>query len=78
MSWLGNIIKSVFNNKGLGSQQKSSGEKPTSKKSESAVKSFTLKTMSKKQLEAHGRTLGIELDRRKTKAKLIAQIKAAQ
>jgi len=78
MSWLGNIIKSVFNNKGLGSQQKSSGEKPTSKKSELAVKSFTLKTMSKKQLEEHGRTLGIELDRRKTKAKLIAQIKAAQ
>jgi len=76
MSWLGNIIKSVFNNDGV--QQKSSGEKPTSKKSESAVKSFTLKTMSKKQLEEHGRTLGIELDRRKTKAKLIAQIKAAQ
>ena len=78
MSWLGNIIKSIFNNEGLGSQQKPSEEKLTSKKSKSAVKSFTLKTMSKKQLEEHGRTLGIELDRRKTKAKLIAQITAAQ
>ena len=78
MSWLGNIIKSVFNNEGLGSQKKASEKKPTSKKSESAVKSFNLKTMSKKQLEEHGRTLGIELDRRKTKAKLIAQITAAQ
>ena len=78
MSWLGNIIKSIFNNEGIGSQQNPSEEKLTSKKSESAVKSFTLKTMSKKQLEEHGRTLGIELDRRKTKAKLIAQITAAQ
>ena len=78
MSWLGNIIKSIFNPEVLGSQQNPPEEKPTSKKSESAVKSFTLKTMSKKQLEEHGRTLGIELDRRQTKAKLIAQIKAAQ
>ena len=36
------------------------------------------KMKSKKELEKEGRTLGIELDRRKTKAKLIAQIKAAQ
>ena len=78
MSWLGNIIKSVFNNDDLRESDFVSAENPTSKKSESAVKSFTLKTMSKKQLEEHGRTLGIELDRRKTKAKLIAQIKAAQ
>ena len=78
MSWLGNIIKSIFNNDGIGSQQNPLEDTPTSKKSESAVKSFALKNMSKKQLEEHGRTLGIELDRRKTKAKLIAQIKAAQ
>ena len=31
MSWLGNIIKSIFNNEGLGSQQKPPEEKPTSK-----------------------------------------------
>ncbi len=33
-----------------------------------------LTSMSKKELEAYGRTIGIELDRRKTKAKLIAEI----
>lgn len=34
-----------------------------------------LESMSKKELEAHGRTLGIELDRRKSKAKMIEQLK---
>jgi len=33
--------------------------------------------MTKTQLEEHGRTLGIELDRRKTKATLIEELKAA-
>lgn len=36
------------------------------------------KNMTKRQLERYGRTLGIELDRRHNKAKLIAEIKAAQ
>jgi hypothetical protein len=33
--------------------------------------------MTKAQLEEHGRTIGIELDRRKTKATLIEELKAA-
>jgi hypothetical protein len=68
---IGNIFKSIFNNEGL-------HKEAPSKKSESAVKSFNLKSMTKKQLEEHGKTLGIELDRRQTKSKLIAKIKAAQ
>lgn len=37
-----------------------------------------LKDMTKIELEKHGRTIGIELDRRKKKADLIEEIKAAQ
>jgi len=33
-----------------------------------------LESMTKKELEAYGRTIGIELDRRKSKAKLIAEL----
>jgi len=35
-----------------------------------------LRAMTKKQLEEHGRSLGIELDRRQTKKKLIATLEA--
>ena len=35
-----------------------------------------LKVMTKKQLEEYGRGLGIELDRRHTKKKLIAQLES--
>ena len=34
--------------------------------------------MTKVQLEEHGRTLGIELDRRKKKSALIEELKAAE
>lgn len=34
-----------------------------------------LESMSKKELEAHGRTFGVELDRRKSKAKMIEQLR---
>ena len=37
-----------------------------------------LEAMTKVQLEEHGRTIGIELDRRKKKADLIEEIQAAQ
>tara|TARA_R110001592_G_scaffold1144_8_gene6747 strand:+ start:987 stop:1319 length:333 start_codon:yes stop_codon:yes gene_type:complete len=37
-----------------------------------------LEAMTKTQLEQHGRTIGIELDRRKKKADLIEEIQAAQ
>jgi len=40
--------------------------------------SVSLEGMTKIELEAHGRSLGIELDRRKKKATLIGEIKAAQ
>lgn len=33
-----------------------------------------LESMTKKELEAHGRTLGVELDRRKSKAKMLEQL----
>ena len=35
-----------------------------------------LESMTKIQLEEYGRTIGIELDRRKTKASLIEELKA--
>lgn len=37
-----------------------------------------LQKMTKAELEGYGRTLGIELDRRKKKADLIAEIEKAQ
>ena len=37
-----------------------------------------LHSMTKLELEAHGRTLGIELDRRKKKSDLIAELQAAE
>ena len=40
--------------------------------------SVSLEGMTKIELEAHGRTMGLELDRRKKKATLIEEIKAAQ
>jgi hypothetical protein len=40
--------------------------------------SVNLEDMTKGQLEEHGRTIGMELDKRKKKAVLIEEIKAAQ
>ena len=37
-----------------------------------------LQKMTKAELEGYGRTIGIELDRRKKKADLIAEIESAQ
>ena len=37
----------------------------------------SLETMSKKELEDYGRTIGIELDRRHSKKDLIEEVKAA-
>lgn len=45
---------------------------------EETTPSIDLENMTKVQLEEHGRTLGIELDRRKKKSDLIAEIKTAQ
>ena len=40
--------------------------------------SIDFEAMTKVELEEHGRTIGIELDRRKKKADLIEELKAAQ
>ena len=40
--------------------------------------SIDLESMTKVQLEEHGRTMGIELDRRKKKSALIEELKAAE
>ena len=45
---------------------------------EETTPSINLEDMTKVQLEEHGRTLGIELDRRKKKSDLIAELEAAQ
>ena len=45
---------------------------------EETTPSINLEDMTKVQLEEHGRTLGIELDRRKKKSDLIAEIETAQ
>ena len=59
-----NLFKAVFNNEGLNQQ-------PIEEKR------VDLKSMTKKQLEEHGRSLGIELDRRHNKSKLIETIENA-
>jgi len=38
---------------------------------------MNLNKMTKKQLESHGRTIGIELDRRKSKKNMISELKKA-
>ena len=70
MSWLGNkisTVKEVFNPAADVEEvvEEVKKEKPD------------LKNMTKKQLESHGRSLGIELDRRQKKAKLIARLEEA-
>lgn len=45
---------------------------------EETTPSIDLEGMTKVQLEEYGRTLGIELDRRKKKSDLIAEIETAQ
>lgn len=45
---------------------------------EAPKKTSELKAMTKKQLEEYGRTIGLELDRRLTKAKLIEIVEKAQ
>ncbi len=55
-----NILKGIFNNEGM--------------RKEPIKEKVDLSTMTKKQLEEYGRTLGIELDRRHSKKKLIATL----
>jgi len=63
MSWFGNIFKKILNNEGIKQEPFEEVEIPVD-----------LNVMSKKQLEEYGRTLGVELDRRHSKKKLIAKL----
>jgi hypothetical protein len=87
MSWIGNIIRSVFNNEGIGGVKNNDivdKHSPLDKKKKLAepaeslkkVKeaAIDLKSMTKRQLEEYGRTLGIELDRRHNKKSLIKKL----
>ena len=66
MSWFGNVIKKIFNNEGLTLS-------PIKEEIEIPV---DLNTMTKLQLEDYGRSLGVELDRRHSKKKLIAKLES--
>ena len=65
MSWFGNIFKKILNNEGIKQEPFEEVEIPVD-----------LNVMTKKQLEEYGRTLGVELDRRHSKKKLIAKLEA--
>ena len=65
MSWFGNIFKKILNNEGIKQEPFEKIEIPVD-----------LNEMTKKQLEEYGRPLGVELDRRHSKKKLIAKLEA--
>jgi hypothetical protein len=62
MSWFTDIFKKVLNNEGI--------------RQEPIVEKVDLTKKTKKQLEEYGRTLGVELDRRHSKKKLIATLES--
>ena len=62
MSWFTDIFRKVLNNEGI--------------RQEPIVEKVDLTKKTKKQLEEYGRTLGVELDRRHTKKKLIATLES--
>ena len=64
MSWFGSFFKKILNNEGI-------KQEPFVEEVEIPV---DLNVMTKKQLEEYGRTLGVELDRRHSKKKLIAKL----
>ena len=65
MSWFTDIFRKVFNNEGIRQEPIKEVEIPVD-----------LNVLTKKQLEEYGRGLGIELDRRHTKKKLIATLES--
>ena len=76
MSWIGNIFNAIFNNEGLRQEPVEEKVVATKMPVEAQVKVVELKSMTKKQLETYGRTLGLELDRRHNKKKLIARLES--
>ena len=67
MSWIINLIKKIFGMK----------EEVTDWKLPSIEETVNFNKMNKKELEKYGRTLGIELDRRWSRSRLIDRISAA-
>lgn len=53
-------------------------EAPVEEVVEEAAEEKSFEDMTKVELEDYGRTIGIELDRRKKKSELIAELEAAQ
>ena len=78
MSWIGNIFNAIFNNEGLRQEPVEEKVVATKMPVEAPVKVVDLQSMTKRQLEEYGRTLGLELDRRHNKAKLIARLESVQ
>ena len=76
MSWVGNIIDTVqkWSNDTLKSSVSLKGS--SSHKEPVKKERPDLKGMTKRQLEEYGRTVGVELDRRHNKAKLIAKLES--
>ena len=67
MSWIINLIKKIFGVK----------EEDDSYSSNEIEETVNFNKMNKKELEKYGRTLGIELDRRWSRSRLIDRISAA-
>ena len=67
MSWIINLVKKIFG-------MKEEGDSYSSNEIEETV---NFNKMNKKELEKYGRTLGIELDRRWSRSRLIDRISAA-
>ena len=68
MSWILDFIKNIFGVK---------EEKNDSYSSNEIEETVDFNKMNKKELEKYGRTLGIELDRRISRSRLIDRISAA-
>ena len=73
MSWIINLIKKIF-----GVKEEQSGTEIDILVPPMTEEKVNLNKMSKKELEKYGRTLGIELDRRWSKPRLIDQVNTAQ
>ena len=71
MTWVGNIISTLQNWSNNTLKSAVSFKNVDSHKQHEKVERPDFKKMTKKQLEEYGRSLGIELDRRHTKKKLI-------
>ena len=75
MSWIINLIKKIFGMKVEETDWKLPSDDSYS--SNEIEETVNFNKMNKKELEKYGRTLGIELDRRWSRSRLIDRISAA-